>query len=141
MAWSDVCLPKREGGLSFRDLKAWNSALLSKTLWNICAKKDSLWIQWVNHEYLRGRSIWDKTIHVRDSPLFKNLFAIRDKLLLHFANGSSAVEHLSKWHNGLVSNNSSAYDFFGSMALLNRGLILFGTPLLPLSTALFCGSA
>lgn len=50
VAWSDICLPKQEGGLNLRDLKAWNSALLVKSLWNICAMKNSLWIQWIHHQ-------------------------------------------------------------------------------------------
>ena len=35
VAWSDICRPKSEGGLGFIDLKAWNAALLSKSLWNL----------------------------------------------------------------------------------------------------------
>ncbi|XP_042039609.1 uncharacterized protein LOC121785289 [Salvia splendens] len=41
VAWDDVCKPKTEGGLGIRNLKAWNSALHTKTLWNIHSKKDS----------------------------------------------------------------------------------------------------
>lgn len=51
--WEAICHPKNEGGLGFRDLKAWNEAILAKKLWNICAKKDSLWIKWVSHIYLK----------------------------------------------------------------------------------------
>ncbi|XP_057958526.1 uncharacterized protein LOC131151289 [Malania oleifera] len=43
VAWKEVCIPKDEGGLGVFDLKAWNMTLLSKTLWNVQAKKDSLW--------------------------------------------------------------------------------------------------
>lgn len=110
VAWAELCLPKSEGGLSIRDLKAWNLSLLSKTLWNICAKKDSLWIQWVDHQYLRGSSIWDKVVHVRDSPLLKNILCIRDKLLVQL--GSVAENHLGKWHGSSKGFGGNAYDFF-----------------------------
>ena len=45
VAWDDICLPKNEGGLGFKNLEAWNLTLLSKNLWNIQAKKVSLWVR------------------------------------------------------------------------------------------------
>ena len=56
VAWKEVTLPKIKGGLSIRNTKAWNKALLSKTLWDIQAKKDSLLVQWVYQNYLKHTS-------------------------------------------------------------------------------------
>ena len=42
VAWKEICLPKSERGLRFKDLKSWNITLLAKTLWNIHRKKYSL---------------------------------------------------------------------------------------------------
>ena len=53
VAWKDITLPKIEGGLGIRNPKAWNKALLSKTLWDIHSKKDSLWVHWVHQIYLK----------------------------------------------------------------------------------------
>ena len=55
VAWRDLCLPKEEGGLGFRSLKSWNTALISRVLWNIFSKKDSLWIKWVHNVYIGNR--------------------------------------------------------------------------------------
>ena len=81
VAWKSLCLPKAEGGLGFRDLKSWNDSLLAKCFWNIHKKKDSLWVKWVHHIYLKGDAspwLWNS---VRDdSPLLKRLIAIRDRL-------------------------------------------------------------
>ncbi|KAH6805359.1 hypothetical protein C2S51_030190 [Perilla frutescens var. frutescens] len=44
VAWKDVCLPKEEGCLGLRDIRIWNKALMTKSLWNIHSKKDFLWI-------------------------------------------------------------------------------------------------
>lgn len=47
VAWNLICTPKECGGLGLRNLHNWNKALLSKLIWNIQNKKDSLWIKWM----------------------------------------------------------------------------------------------
>lgn len=56
--WATICLSKEEGGYGVRDLHAWNSALLCRALWNIQRKKDSLWVRWIHHHYLRRVDLW-----------------------------------------------------------------------------------
>lgn len=113
IAWKQICLPKMEGGLGLRDLDAWNSALLSRILWNIQAKKDSLWIRWVNETYLGNASIWDWSTHSRDSCLFKQLEAIRDKILLASGDPGAAECKLNSWHDVFLgTRNKMAYEFF-----------------------------
>ncbi|GER47425.1 RNA-directed DNA polymerase (reversetranscriptase)-related family protein [Striga asiatica] len=55
VAWDCLSLPCSEGRLGLRDLKTWNFALLARTLWNIHAKKDTLWFRWVHHIYLKHK--------------------------------------------------------------------------------------
>lgn len=45
VAWKFVCSPKDQGGLGLKDLYTWNEALLSKHVWNIAIKKDTLWVK------------------------------------------------------------------------------------------------
>ncbi|KAI5681853.1 hypothetical protein M9H77_03081 [Catharanthus roseus] len=45
------------GGLGLRDTRSWNDSLLTKTLWNVPAKKDSLWCRWIHHVYVKSGSI------------------------------------------------------------------------------------
>ncbi|XP_022852501.1 uncharacterized protein LOC111374103 [Olea europaea var. sylvestris] len=76
VAWSEVCLPKSEEGLGFRDIKCWNNALLAKSLWNVHAKKDTLWVRWINQVYLGGTSIRERSPKKDDSRLFKKILSI-----------------------------------------------------------------
>lgn len=54
-----MCKTNKEGGVGFKDLKAWNLALLTKVLWHIQEKRDSLWIEWVHHIYLKHVELWE----------------------------------------------------------------------------------
>lgn len=53
IVWIEMCKSKEEGGFGLRDLKAQNLALLSKVLWHIHEKHNTLWIICVHHAYLR----------------------------------------------------------------------------------------
>ena len=35
IAWSDICIPKKEGGLGINDLFLWNKALMIRHIWNL----------------------------------------------------------------------------------------------------------
>lgn len=45
ISWDLVCRPKKQGGLGLHDCYSWN----------IAQKKDSLWLKWVDHQYLKGK--------------------------------------------------------------------------------------
>lgn len=45
-----ICWPKSAGGMNFTNILVWNRAVILKHLWNLCKKKDRLWIQWM-HSY------------------------------------------------------------------------------------------
>ncbi|KAK4726871.1 hypothetical protein R3W88_031788 [Solanum pinnatisectum] len=40
----------------------WNKAAILKHMWNLCKKKDKLWIVWVHTFYLKGRDPWEVAI-------------------------------------------------------------------------------
>lgn len=60
VAWEEVYLPKKEGGLGFMCSKEWNKDAMTKHLWNLCKKSNhSLWVKWSKTFRLKGRSLWD----------------------------------------------------------------------------------
>ncbi|XP_047951364.1 uncharacterized protein LOC125196780 [Salvia hispanica] len=100
----------QEGGLGIRNLKAWNSALHAKILWNIHSKKDSLWIRWIHSEFIGNGSIWEWTAHKkRDSMLIKKLLSIRDEMLGRCTR-DEIIALWSKWFEG--KGVHEAYDWF-----------------------------
>uniref|UniRef100_A0A803PKX5 Uncharacterized protein n=1 Tax=Cannabis sativa TaxID=3483 RepID=A0A803PKX5_CANSA len=65
-SWEKVCLPKNLGGISFREGKKWNKALLAKFFWAHTSKHDFLWVKWINSVYLKEHDIWDYPMKMDD---------------------------------------------------------------------------
>ena len=57
VAWKDVCMMKREGGLGIKSLHVMNEALMAKHLWNVLTDKDSIWVRWVKCQWLKVDSV------------------------------------------------------------------------------------
>ncbi|KAK3225417.1 hypothetical protein Dsin_005279 [Dipteronia sinensis] len=47
ISWSDICLPKKEGGLGIKDLSSWNKALMIRHLWILIYGTNNLWSSWI----------------------------------------------------------------------------------------------
>ncbi|XP_075108874.1 uncharacterized protein LOC142180713 [Nicotiana tabacum] len=59
IAWDKICLPKSTGGLNVVDIYTWNKVDILKHFWNLCKKKDRLWVQWVHSYYIKGAQVWE----------------------------------------------------------------------------------
>lgn len=57
LAWERVCYRKAAGGLNILDISVWNKATIGKLLWNLCMKKDKLWVKWIHCYYGRNRNL------------------------------------------------------------------------------------
>ena len=112
VAWKEVTLPKIEGGLGIRNTKAWNKALLSKTLWDIQAKKDSLWVQWVHQIYMNNGSFWEYKTKHGDSPLIKQVIALRDEIIAAENSVEEAIQRINQWSPNGQIQSKLAYEFF-----------------------------
>ena len=52
--WDRLCHRKEEGGLGFRDVSAFNQALVTKQSWRILQNPDSLVARVLKDKYFRG---------------------------------------------------------------------------------------
>ncbi|KAL2237307.1 UNVERIFIED_CONTAM: hypothetical protein Sindi_0922400 [Sesamum indicum] len=59
VGWKDLCRPKDEGGLGFKDISILNRALMTKKLCDIIrCDRTSIWDEWLYQGRLRDTSIW-----------------------------------------------------------------------------------
>lgn len=57
------------GGLGLRDMSLWNKSLVMRLKWNICMKKDTLWVKWIHTIMLKKQSLWGgKNISQLNAP-------------------------------------------------------------------------
>jgi hypothetical protein len=80
VAWSEVCKPKKEGGLGLKTLKETNEVSLLKLIWRILSARDSLWVQWLSKNLIRKESFWSvKGNSCMGSWIWKKILQQRDK--------------------------------------------------------------
>lgn len=56
--WTDLCVPKKEGGLGIKDIAIWNKACMLKNLWSELIQAGSLWVAWVHKYLIKGKNVW-----------------------------------------------------------------------------------
>ena len=107
VAWLEICVPKKEGGLGLKRLEVWNKTSMLRHIWSIFARSSSLWVAWIKNNFLRQKSFWSTGIPKNCSWCWRKLLNIRDiaKQLLRFEVGNGENIHLwlDLWHpNGIL---------------------------------------
>ncbi|KAL0416752.1 UNVERIFIED_CONTAM: hypothetical protein Slati_3507100 [Sesamum latifolium] len=78
VTWGKVCRSKVDGGLDFRDLRAFNRAMLSRQLWQIIMRLDSL-ISWIfRYKYFPNSDMSSAKIATKASYTWRPLVEARD---------------------------------------------------------------
>ncbi|CAL1376322.1 unnamed protein product [Linum trigynum] len=73
-----VALPKKEGGVGFKDLYSWNQVCLVRHMWAVLNDQQTLWIAWLKDYRLRNLDIWE--VETKGSWLWNKVLQMRDKV-------------------------------------------------------------
>lgn len=72
-SWDKLCTSKNCGGLGFRDLEAYNLALLGKQLWRIITNKSSLLARVYKSRYFKKSEVLNAPLGYRPSYAWRSL--------------------------------------------------------------------
>jgi hypothetical protein len=78
MNWEKMDVAKDKGGLGFRDLSMFNTALLAKQVWRILKNPDSLVAKIMKAKYFPHSSIMEANLGNRPSQAWRSVFAAKE---------------------------------------------------------------
>ncbi|MCI14329.1 RNA-directed DNA polymerase (Reverse transcriptase), partial [Trifolium medium] len=61
VGWDKITKPKKLGGLGIRKARDANTSLLGKLVWNVHQNSDVLWVQIIQHKYLKEEALLNFT--------------------------------------------------------------------------------
>lgn len=74
-SWDQMCKPKANGGLGFKDIEAFNLALLGKQLWRMLSVKDSLFTRVFKSRYFAKSDPLSAGLGSRPSYAWRSIHA------------------------------------------------------------------
>ncbi|XP_074282752.1 uncharacterized protein LOC141607297 [Silene latifolia] len=87
VAWEKICRTKEEGGLGLKDQGIMNKAMIGRLVHWITTKKDSLWVKWVQANYLKGREWLDYIPSTKSSWVWRRICKVKEEMLPGYATG------------------------------------------------------
>ncbi|VAI55917.1 hypothetical protein VPH35_110151 [Triticum aestivum] len=101
LAWHKMCKAKKEGGMGFRDPKAFNQALLAKQVWRILLYPSSLGARVLKARYFPEGSIMNTTCPSRGSLTFRSIIhgreLLREGVVWRIGDGTTVNVHHDSW--------------------------------------------
>ncbi|XP_026458886.1 uncharacterized protein LOC113359477 [Papaver somniferum] len=95
--WQAVSIPKRWGGLGFKNLKIFNEAMITKLAWRLINEKDKKWVAILEANYFRNENILHEDISDKGTVIWKSI--------------SKGIGWIKKYHTWLIGDGKSVYAF------------------------------
>ncbi|KAL9683140.1 hypothetical protein QQ045_014956 [Rhodiola kirilowii] len=76
--WEEVCRDKEEGGLGLKNMENMNYALVINQMWGNKEGRPSLWTDWLEKYWRKGKHWWEEEVKSKTSWVLKRLMQCRD---------------------------------------------------------------
>ena len=101
VAWERMTLPKSQGGIGFRDMRAYNQALLAKQAWRLLTNPESLCARLLRAKYYPNGNLVDTVFPSNSSAVWKGiehgLEVVKKGILWRVGNGASIITWRDPW--------------------------------------------
>ncbi|KAL9246164.1 hypothetical protein vseg_019734 [Gypsophila vaccaria] len=87
VAWSTVCKPKEEGGMGIKDQGMSNLAMIDRLVNWVTEQRDSLWVRWVNANYIKGHGWIEYMPSNNSSWVWRRICGVKQKLAPGYTDG------------------------------------------------------
>ncbi|XP_062014434.1 uncharacterized protein LOC133730954 [Rosa rugosa] len=96
-SWDFLCLPKKAGGMGFRNLEDFNNSLLAKQAWRIIQNPTALWVRLLQQRYYPSTSFLTAKKGSSSSWIWSSLLIGRDLIL-------RVLNEISQYHRNSVAS-------------------------------------
>uniref|UniRef100_A0A453FEL0 Reverse transcriptase zinc-binding domain-containing protein n=1 Tax=Aegilops tauschii subsp. strangulata TaxID=200361 RepID=A0A453FEL0_AEGTS len=107
MSWDKMSLPKSMGGMGFRDMRAFNQALLAKQAWRLLDSPDSLCARLMKAKYYPQGQLLDTVFSISGSVVWKGILhgleLLKKGVIWRVGDG----EHIRTWRDPWIPRPSS----------------------------------
>ncbi|KAL9688359.1 hypothetical protein QQ045_032780 [Rhodiola kirilowii] len=79
VSWKTVTKSKEQGGLGIKNVAVFKKALMLKQIWDLCLKKDSMWIRWLHMYFFNSMNFWEVEEKAHHSWVIKNFLRLRQE--------------------------------------------------------------
>ncbi|XP_058766718.1 uncharacterized mitochondrial protein AtMg00310-like [Vicia villosa] len=112
LAWDSLTYPKNEGGLRFRDFKAFNMAMVAKQGWHIMNNQNTLFSKVFKAKYFPNSSFLAADLGTNPSLVWRSLWTARQVLVLgsrwRIGDGSNINVMREPWLRGVEGGRMEA---------------------------------
>ncbi|XP_074305827.1 uncharacterized protein LOC141641049 [Silene latifolia] len=92
VAWDKVCRSKEEGGIWLKNQENMNKTMVGRLVNWIAEKKDTIWVKWVQQNYLKGTNWIDYIPTAQSSWVWRRICRVKQELLPGYTDGQWTVQ-------------------------------------------------